>query len=79
MDIAAILKAVAIAAEYAELALKIGADAMPFIQKIREWLSAPANVTQGEIDNLHAMGKPIMDRINDTSHDDPSEVFQGGE
>lgn len=79
MNIAAILEAVATAAKYAELALQIGANAMPFIKKIQEWLSSPATVTQADIDAMNAMGQPFIDALNDTGGDDPSEVFQGGE
>lgn len=79
MNIAAILAAIATAVQYAELALKVGADAMPFILKIREWLASPASVTQADVDAMNAMGQPYLDALNDTSHDDPTEVFQGGE
>lgn len=79
MNIAAILAAIATAAKYAELALQVGADAMPFIQKIREWLASPSAVTQADVDAMNAMGQPYIDALNDTSHDDPAEVFQGGE
>lgn len=79
MNIATILAAVATAAKYAELALQVGANAMPFILKIKEWLSSPGTVTQADVDAMNAMGQPYIDALNDTSHDDPSEVFQGGE
>lgn len=79
MDFTAILNAITIAAKFAELALQVGGNALPFILKIKAWSAPGANVTQADVDELNAMGQPYIDALNDTSGDDPAEVFQGGE
>lgn len=65
-----ILEAIALAARFATLALKVGGDALPFVEMIKKWAISPNPVTQGEIDNLHTMGQPFLDALNDTSNDE---------
>lgn len=71
MDPTQILAAIQLAAKLAALALKVGADALPFIRKIQAF-SAPgaAQPTEADFDELNAMGQPFLDQLNDTSRDD---------
>lgn len=68
-----LLAAIALAAKIAELALKVGADAIPFILKIKEWATTAAQPSQADFDWLNAEEKKYLDMLNDTSRDDPQE------
>lgn len=67
-----VLEIIALAAKYATLALQIGGDALPFIEKIKDLAARSADepVTQADIDNLNAMGEPYLNMLNDTSKDE---------
>lgn len=70
MDAAQVLAAIALAARLVELAIKVGADAMPFVKKIQQWATGNVQPTQEDFDELARMEQPFLDMLNDTSHDD---------
>lgn len=69
MGLTAIISAIGMASHYAMIAAQIGQDVSPFIVLIRKWTEKDAQVTQTDIDSLHAMAKPYFDMLNDTSRD----------
>lgn len=57
-----------IVAGYAKLASQIGKDSGPYLAFIQR-ISAAATVTRADVEELHAMSKPYLDMLNDTSRD----------
>lgn len=62
------LQLINIIAGYLKLAAEVGAEVKPFIAFIQR-ISAAQDVTQRDVDELHAMSKPYLDMLNDTSRD----------
>lgn len=62
------LQIINIVAGYLKLAAEIGADVGPFVTFIQR-ISDAKDVTQADVDELHAMSKPYLDMLNDTSRD----------
>lgn len=54
MTAAAIIAAIESAIEIANVAIRLGKDAMPFVLAIRDMLSGKTDVTQADLDALEA-------------------------